>query len=314
MADQQKGLGERVGNEAHDAVDSGNPVKIGGHATADVRADVGEDDRVDLSCDLKGALRITNEKEFSLHVQGDVAAAEVDSGRPIKIGGKASILLQAQATPGQRQNVAVSRHGAVQIAGSDGTNIVNLGVDANGNATIVGDVAHDAPDAGNPVSVGFNAAEFDADPPQVSADNDRVRAIATAQGIQWTLGGHPNIIRREWMTTAAQTDDPIIDAIAAGSHIVITAITVVASAAGSTTPQFRIGFGTANVPAEPASGASVVGIVASHGGVAAGSGIVEGNGSGVIAVGGDGEELRITNAVPTGGKITVIVSYYISTL
>ena len=87
-----------------------------------------------------------------------------------------------------------------------------------------------------------------------------------------------------------------------------------ASAAGTTTPQVRIGFGTSAVPAEPADGASVDGMVISDGGMAAGSGISEGNGGAAVFIGGDGEELRITNDVATAGKITVTVSYYISTL
>ena len=84
--------------------------------------------------------------------------------------------------------------------------------------------------------------------------------------------------------------------------------------ATTTTPQVRIGFGATTVPAEPATGGSVLGMVQSHPGLAAGSGIVEGDGSGAIAVGGDGEEMRITCDAPTTGQITVVVSYYISSL
>lgn len=183
-----------------------------------------------------------------------------------------------------------------------------------GQDQVHGDTPHDSPDAGNPISTGFNASEWGADPPQVSADNDRARGIATAQGIQLVLGGHPNPIGREYMTTAAQTDDPIIDSIAAGSHIVILGISALVSDDASVSPAIRIGFGTANVPAEPASGASVAGMVLSHPDVAKGSGIVQGWSGGVVAVGASDEELRITNDVPTGGQITVMVLYYISTL
>lgn len=193
----------------------------------------------------------------------------------------------------------------------DGTVTANAGT---GDRNVVGNVANDAVDSGNPVKQGFKAAQFAADPDTVSADKDRVDSISTPQGIQWVLGGHPNIITREYMTTAVQTNDDMIGAVAAGSHIVLTEIEVLVSDATSVTPQVRIGFGATVVPAEPASGASVAGVVLSHGGIASGSGVVRGSGAGAIAVGGDGEELRITNAVPTSGKITVIFSYYIATL
>ena len=48
----------------------------------------------------------------------------------------------------------------------------------------------------------------------------------------------------------------------------------------------------------------------SHPGIAAGSGVVEGNGSGILGVGADGEDLRITSEVPTTGSLRVVVSYY----
>jgi hypothetical protein len=116
------------------------------------------------------------------------------------------------------------------------------------------------------------------------------------------------------MTTATQSNDPIIDAVAAGSQIIVTAISVMVSAATSVTPQVRIGFGAVNPPTEPTSGNTVDDMLISHPGIAAGSGVVEGNGSAAIAVGSDGNELRIANDVPTGGQITVMVSYYISPL
>ena len=49
MANVTKGVGEVTGNKAHDIADTGNPVKIGGHATAALRSDVGEADRVILN-------------------------------------------------------------------------------------------------------------------------------------------------------------------------------------------------------------------------------------------------------------------------
>ncbi|NIO41030.1 MAG: hypothetical protein GTO41_13170 [Burkholderiales bacterium] len=73
----------------------------------------------------------------------------------------------------------------------------------------------------------------------------------------------------------------------------------------------RLGFGATTLTAEGASGAdAVTSIVMSHPGIAAGSGMVIGDGSGIIAIGGDGEELRITNEAPTSGKLRITGAYY----
>ena len=64
-----------------------------------------------------------------------------------------------------------------------------------------------------------------------------------------------------------------------------------------------IGFAAATTP-------TGTGVVLSHPGIAAGSGVVEGSGAGMLGVGADGEDLRITSEVPTTGSIDVVVSYY----
>ena len=63
------------------------------------------------------------------------------------------------------------------------------------------------------------------------------------------------------------------------------------------------------VPTEPATGATVTGMVLSHGGIPAGSGIAKEG----LWVGGDGEDLRITCESPTSGKITVLTRHYLNT-
>lgn len=221
-----------------------------------------------------------------------VAHDDVDSGGPAKIGGTATATLPAGVDEGDRVQASFDLQGRLR-------------------GIVEGNVAHDVADTNNPVGIGFNAAEFNADPPIVSTDFDRVRALATPQGMLWVMEGHPNLIHREYVATTGQTNDPIIDSVAAGSQIIIHSIsalldndTTVASV------KVRIGFGTATVPAEPADGASVDGMVISGPGFAAGSGVVKKE----TFVGDDGAELRITNEAPTGGRLTVMVSYFISTL
>jgi hypothetical protein len=62
---------EVQGNAAHDAPDVGNPIKIGGYATAADRADVStEGDRVDASFDLAGYIR-SRSKAYDTSSQAD---------------------------------------------------------------------------------------------------------------------------------------------------------------------------------------------------------------------------------------------------
>lgn len=306
MTDLQQGLGERVGNKAHGAPDSGNALKGGGHATAGLRAAVDEDDRVDASYDLEGRARVRSE--------GDAAHDTPDGGNPGKGGGRARTSAIGAVANDDRVDQIMTPTGGLMVAGAQAGNPTNIEVSAAGSVLVEGNISHDIPETGRPISTGLNAAEFNSDPPQVSADNDRVRAIATPQGIQFVLGGHPNLITKEYMTTTVQTNSILIPSVAAGSQVIITEIEVLVSSACTVKPQVRIGFGTSGVPGEPTTGTLTSNMVLSHPGIAAGSGVVRGNGSGIVAIGGDGMELRLACDVPTGDKITVILSYYISSL
>jgi len=177
---------------------------------------------------------------------------------------------------------------------------------------VYGDVAHDAIDSGgkNPVKIGGYATNFGTNPTTVG-NGDRTHINANRQGMLWTIGGHPNLQSAEYITTAAQTDDTILPAISAGTRYIIMGITVIASAANSVNTSVRIGFGTASVPTQGASGAdAVTKVVLSHPNIPPGSGFSKGYASSVVGVGGDDEELRITCSVPTGGSIVVQVDYF----
>jgi len=245
------------------------------------------------------------------------AAAQLPDGHNVTVD-NASVAVTAAALPlpsgaaTAAAQLADGHNVTVDNASIAVTNAIGDGWDnaASDGASVSGDVAHDAADAGEPIKVGAKAVSLGADPTEVAA-NDRTNLYATRAGQLFTLGGHPNIVTREYMTTAAQTNDAIIDSVAATDRIVVTEIEVLADNANSVSPQVRVGFGAASVPAEPASGASTTGIVLTHPGVAAGSGVVRGSGAGIVGIGADGEELRITNSVPTGGQLTVLVSYFI---
>lgn len=166
---------------------------------------------------------------------------------------------------------------------------------------IGGNVAHSAADSGNPIKVGYKAIAHGTNPTAVDAA-ERTDAYANRAGIPFSIGGHPNIVTLEAAYTAAQTDTAIIT-VGAGVKIVVTAIEVTLDEATTVGVGYRIGFGTANTP-------TTTGVVSSHPGLVAGSGVVKGSGAGIIGIGADGEDLRITSEVPTTGSLRVVVTYY----
>lgn len=182
--------------------------------------------------------------------------------------------------------------------------------DIKGNNMIVGNIAHDGVDAGNPMKIGAKAIAHGTNPTSVAAA-DRTHIYANRAGIPFVLGGHPNIISAEYNTTGAQTDDDILGAIGAGTIVVVTGITVTASNANTVNTSVRIGFGASTLTASGASGATAVSkIILSHPNLAAGSGVVKGNSGGIVGIGGDGEELRITCSAPTTGSLFVQIDYF----
>lgn len=162
-------------------------------------------------------------------------------------------------------------------------------------------VAHDGVDAGNPLKVGAKALDFGAGPTPVAA-GDRTHLYANRHGIPWVLGGHPGIITVEAAYTAAQTDTAIVT-VGAGTKIVVTMFAARLDEATTVGVGYRAGFGAVNTP-------TTTGVVASHPGLVPGSGDNWGDGSGIVGVGADGEDLRITSEVPTGGSLRVIAKYF----
>ena len=167
--------------------------------------------------------------------------------------------------------------------------------------TCAGDIAHDSPDSGNPTKVGYKAIAHGSNPTAVAAA-DRTDAYSNRHGIPWVIGGHPNIVTFEAAYTTAQTDTAIIT-VSSGTKIVVTQIQVTADGANTVEVGFRVGFGTANTP-------TTTGVVATHPGVIPGTIFNRGDGSGILGVGADNEDLRVTSEVPTTGSIRVLVSYY----
>ncbi len=162
-------------------------------------------------------------------------------------------------------------------------------------------VAHDGVDSGNPHKVGGRAIAHGTNPTAVAAA-DRTDWLFSRAGVPFVIGGHPNPVTIEAAYTAAQTDTAIVS-VSSGMKIVVTRCKVVADNANTVDVGYRVGFAAANTP-------TTTGVVSSHPGLAPGSGVTEGNGGGILGVGGDGEDLRITSEAPTTGSLRVVVTYY----
>jgi hypothetical protein len=68
--------------------------------------------------------------------------------------------------------------------------------------------------------------------------------------------------------------------------------------------------GTAIVAQGASAADATAKVILSHPGIAPGSGMIKGNGGGIVGIGGDGEELRIACSVPTSGSIVIQVDYF----
>jgi hypothetical protein len=178
---------------------------------------------------------------------------------------------------------------------------------------IGGDIAHDAVEStsilAGPVKMGGVAVAHGTNPTAVSAA-DRTVLYANRAGIPFVIGGHPNIVSYGMSITTAVTNAVIGPTVATGLKFVVTGITVILDNASTVFPSVVIGFGTTTTPAFAGTPGTPK-VIAGHPAVPAGGGFTRGDGSGIIGVGGDDEELRITTVGTAGGNgLYVIVTGY----
>ena len=220
--------------------------------------------------------------------------------------------LRGDTTNGMWVNVKTSASHAVTNAGTFATQV-------DGNALTALQLIDDpvyADDAAFTIATGKvmvagAAIVAHGTAPDAADAGDAGALLANRNRVLFTIGGNPNIQSSEYYTTTAATDDNIMPAIGAGTIYVITQISVTVSAACTVSPSVRIGFGATTVPAQGASQADATAkVILSHPGIPAGSGVVKGSGAGIVGIGGDGEELRITCSAPTTGSLIVQVDWY----
>lgn len=190
---------------------------------------------------------------------------------------------------------------------STGTLAVTQATASSLNAQVVGSIAHDGIDSGNPVKIGAKAIAHGTNPTAVAAA-DRTDLYANRAGIPFVIAGHPNIVTAEYNWTTAKTDTAVVT-VSAGTKIVVTRASVTCSNANTVSVGVRLGFATSTLSAT-SDGSNVSGIILSHPAIAAGSGVVEGAGAGMLGVGADDADLRITADAPTTGACRAIISYY----
>lgn len=248
-------------------------------------------------------------------VRGDTTNGLLVNVSAIDPGTGATSLGKAEDAPHTTGDTGVMVLGVrndnhVGRAGTDG-DYVPIALDGHGCVYVRG-AGHDDPDIDGPVKIGARAIAHGANPTAVAAD-DRTDIFANRHGILFTLTGHPNTITRSVHITdanGAQTDASMVGTIATGTKVVVTAISVTVDSATTATGgvAVKVGFGATTIPADSSTGTN--GILLDHPGIAAGSGVVLGNGGGILGIGGDGEELRLTCEDPVGGNLAVTFSYY----
>ena len=170
---------------------------------------------------------------------------------------------------------------------------------SSGDTEVVGNVAHGSPDSGFPVKIGMKTVNHGADPTSVDPVGDRTDWYANQHGVPWVIGGHPNVRRLTANYTGVQTDAVLLT-VGTNEKFVVTECSAFVDKACTVNVSVLFEFSTGTRFAQ-------------HPGIAAGSGFVEGNGSGMLAIGAATDDVTVSVSVPTGGSVTVAVSGYLIT-
>ena len=163
-----------------------------------------------------------------------------------------------------------------------------------------GNVAHDSADSGNPNKVGCKAIAYGSTPTAVTA-NDRSDVYCNRAGVLF-VGQHPNTVVFYNEYTATQADTAIVT-VAAGTKVVVQRALISCGDSNTSDISFRLGFGTATVPATGSAG-----IVLGSAGL--GSGTFSGKAyTGPWVAGADDEDLRLDLSEPEG-TCDIEVAYF----
>ncbi len=249
MADITHGGTPVVGDTAHDAVDSGRPIKVGGKAATSLPTAVSTNDRVDAVWTTQGALTIAGvsgttptgvrtNASGSLAVTGGNAHDDPDVGAPVKIGGKAHTSLPTAVANNDRVNMTCTTTGGQVMAGVNGTTPVNITANGSGTLSVQGGTVHDAVDAGNPLKIGGRAST---DEPTAVAIGDRVNAWFDTFGRLVTVPGHANPELPSSVTASASGTTAVLNASGAGVSHYIQKVNLMNTGSAKITVELRDG-------------------------------------------------------------------------
>jgi hypothetical protein len=243
-----------------------------------------------------GSHAVTNAGTFVVQVDGTALTRLTDIETNTDSG---AVVGNGAAATAQRVTIANDSTGILA-----GVTTVTTVTTCSTVTTLAGSsIAHDGVDSGNPHKIGMRALAHGTNPTAVAAA-DRTDWLANRHGVPWVIGGHPNVVTLKHTTITTAVTDAAIITISTGSKIVVTRITATLDSASTVYPSVLIGFGTANTP-------TTTGVIAAHGGVPAGGGFNVGDGSGIVGIGADNEDLRVTTTGnATGNGLQICVSYY----
>lgn len=251
---------------AHDAVDSGNPHKIGGRASSSAPTAVASGDRVNAYFDTVGRLAIFDGgTSITVDATELTTLAGAVSGTEVQVDVVASLPagtnnigdVDVASLPGTVASDITAIKTAVEtidnaISGTE----MQVDVLTLPNAVVAGDVAHDSADSGNPIKVGGKAVNAE---PTAVANGDRANFITDLAGKQIVLpyANPENFVDGNGNSTGTG-DTAIISAQGAGVRIYVTSLFVNNTSATDTYVTIKDGT-TAKlyIPAPANSGAIV---------------------------------------------------------
>ena len=153
-------------------------------------------------------------------------------------------------------------------------------------------------------TIGVHAVSCSAAPDSTGADT-AVSPVSTRNRVPFYLGGDPGTITVKHTSITTAVTDAAIVTISTGNKIVVTRISVTLDNASTVFPTVLIGFGATNTP-------TTTGVLYSHGGFPAGGGMTIGDGSGILGIGADNDDLRVTTTGnATGNGLQITVTYHL---
>lgn len=175
---------------------------------------------------------------------------------------------------------------------TDDINLAAIKTAVEATTIVKGSVAHSGADVDAPIKIGAKAVELDT---TTSVSDDDVTDLKTTRsGLLLGINGSPNTKS----ATLSKSTTALADIISAtaGNRIVLTKISIYADGANSADVGVNVAFDNGDT-------------ILVHGSIKAGSGLVEGNGAGILGIGDINEGLECT--LTTTEQVDFNVSYFL---